>query len=235
MKLPLATIFFLICSLSFGQIPRIVRLSVVDEGGKPVKNALVFYGHRLDDSTFSDKKGQFNVSCPDSQICGYYFHIKRKGFLPKSFNLDISSINKPIVLRSRKGFWYDARNIDSTHLGITVKEAISKYKLDIEECLLWDEPPGSYHNFTTELGDSSYIRFTFKGVFTKEKRLKMTDLLDRVITGIGIGFTDGTEREIGNGYARQNPYFVERQMKMEKQEQLLTTWGFLLCWRKNKY
>jgi hypothetical protein len=216
MKL-LLTILIFTSSLAFGQIPKSVSLSVVDEDGKPVKNAFVYYGDRLDDSAYSNKKGVFKVICPDSQTCRYYFHIKRNGFLPNSFYLNLSSVNKPIVLRSRKGFWYDARNIDSTHLGITVKEAITKYKLDINECLLWSEPPGSYHNFTTELGDSSYIRITFKGIFSKEKSIKMTDVLDRVITGIGIGFTDGTVREFGKGYADENPYFVEQQMKMGKQ------------------
>jgi hypothetical protein len=217
MKTLLTIIFTLIFALAFGQLPKNISVLVVDENGKPVANAVIYYGDRTEDTAYTNKRGLFNVACPIPQICSYYFYIERKGFLPNSILVDLSSVvNKPIVLRSRKGFWYDARKIDSTHLGITVKDAITKYKLDIDECLLWSEPPGSYHNFTTELGDSSYIRFTFKGIFSKGV-VKMTDVLDRIITGIGIGFTNGTEKEFGNGWADENPYFYERQMKMRKQ------------------
>ena len=207
-------------AFSFGQKPTNISGTIVDENGKPVANAIVHYGNMTSDTAYTDNQGRFSVAYPNPQQYWYYFRIDRKEFLPKSFFVDLSQkdivMTKPIVLRSRKGFWYDAKQIDSTHLGITVKEAISKYKLDIDQCLLWDEPPGKYHNFTAELGDSSYIRFSFKGVFSIEKRLKMSDVIDRTITGIGIGFTNGTVKEFGNGHARENPYFVESKMKTEK-------------------
>ena len=38
----------------------------------------------------------------------------------------------------------------------------------------------------------------------------MSDVIDRTITGIGIGFTNGTVKEFGNGHAGENPYFVEK-------------------------
>ena len=202
---------------SFGQIPTNISGTIVDENGNPISKATIYIS---DDTAYTGKRGRFKVAYPNPQQFWYSFRIEKSGFLSKTFFVGLSSkdikLVKPFIIRSRKGFWYNSRVIDSSHLGITVRQAISKYKLAIDECLLWDEPPGSYHNFTTELSDSSYIRFTFKGIFTKDKRLKMSDVLDRIITGIGIGFTDGTVREFGNGHARENPYFVERQMKMGK-------------------
>jgi hypothetical protein len=224
MKILLLTITFLLSLNSvIGQRPTNINGFIVDENGNPISNAMIHYGEDYvrDDTAYSNKQGRFKVAYPNPQRFWYSFTIQKNGFLPKTFFIDLSTkdiaLRRPFIIRSRKGFWYNAKEIDSTHLGIKVKDALSRYKLDIDECLLWDEPPGNYHNFTSELGDSSYITFTFKGVFTTEKRLKITDVLDKVITGIGIGFTNGTEREFGNGYARQNPYFVERQMKMEKQ------------------
>jgi len=209
--------FILFFFFSFGQRPTNISGTIVDENGKPIANAVLHYS----DTAYTDKQGRFKVAYPNPQQYWYYFHIERKDFLPKSIFVALSSknivINKPIVLRSRMGFWYDPKKIDSTHIGMTVKEAIKKYKLDIDMCLLWDEPPGAYHNFTTELADSSYACFTFQGIFTIEKRLKMKDILDRKITGIGISFTNGTEKIFGNGFARDNPYLVERQMKTVNQ------------------
>ena len=221
MKILLTLISFSALNLTYGQLTTKISGTIVDEAGKPVANAAIHYGDRMDDTAYTSQQGWFKVAYPNAPKSRYYFYIERDGFLPKSIFVDLASkdtiLNKPIALRSRKGFWYDAKTIDSTHLGISVKEAIAKYKLDIDECSLWDEPPGSYHNFTAELGDSSYITVIFKGIFSKEKRLKMTDVLDRVITGIGIGFTNGTELEFGNGFVRENPYFVERQMKIGTQ------------------
>jgi hypothetical protein len=197
---------------SFGQGSTRITGTVVDENRKPVMHAAVHYNH---DTTYTDEKGQFSVLYPSHEY--FYFHFVRKDYLPKSFFArqvhSDTILQIPIVIRSRKNFWYDAHTIDSTHLGITVKEAIVKYKLDAEQCIVWDEPPGKYHTFTAELGDSSYLSFTFQGIFSKEKRIGMEDILDRKITGIGIAFTDGTEKEIGVGRAWDNPYFIEGRRK----------------------
>lgn len=220
MKPLLTTIFIAIVHFLFGQKPTNISGSIVDQNGKPVVNATIHYGEDYvrDDTAYTDKKGRFKVAYPNSQRFWYSFTIEKEGFLPKTFYVDLSKndivLKKPFVIRNRMAYWYDATKIDSTHLGIKVKDALAKYNLDTTECILWDEPPGSYHTFTAELADSSYIRFTFQGIFSKE-RLKMNDVLDRVITGIGIGFKDGTVKEFGNGHARENPYFVERQMKKQ--------------------
>ncbi|TAL44225.1 MAG: carboxypeptidase regulatory-like domain-containing protein [Chitinophagaceae bacterium] len=217
MKTLLLISFTSLFVVSFGQTPTKITGVVVDENRKPITNVTVQYGNTISDTAYTNKKGRFSVVYPSPQEDWYYFYFERKDFLPKSFFVDLSdkdiTLSSPVTLRSRKGFWYDTKQIDSTHLGITVGEAIKKYKLDIEMCSLWDEPPGAYHHFTTELADSSEICFLFQGIFTKEKRLRMNDILDRRITGIGISYTDGTEKIVGKGFTHQNPYFVERKIK----------------------
>ena len=220
MKTLLLTITFLLQLISvLGQRPTNISGFIVDENGKPVSNAMIHYGEDYvrDDTAYTNMHGRFKVAYPNPQRFWYSFTIQKNGFLPKTFFIDLSTkdivLKKPFIIRSRKAFWYYAKEIDSTHLGIKVKDAISRYKLDIDECLLWDEPPGSYHNFTAELGDSSYITFTFKGIFSKE-RLKMIDVLNREVTGIGIGFTNGTLKQFGKGHARENRYFVEQELEV---------------------
>jgi hypothetical protein len=222
MKALLAIAFLLLLGDAIGQRPTNISGSIVDENGNPISYAMIHYGinYVRNDTTYTNKQGRFKVAYHNPQRFSCSFTIEKEGYLPKTFLIVLSEkdivLKRPFVIRSRKGFYYDAKCIDSTHLGITVKEAIVKYKLDIAECLLWDEPPGSYHMFTSELSDSSYICFTFKGMFSKEG-LKMKDVLEREITGIGIGFTDGSNKEFGTGHALENPYYVERQMKIEKQ------------------
>ena len=209
MKLLLTISLTALFAVSHGQGLTNITGKVVDENGKAVSRASVRYG---DDTAYTDLKGQFNINYPNPHQNWYYLYFERKDFLPKAVFIDLSAkdlvLNTPIVLRSREGFWYDPKQIDSTHIGMTVKEAIATYKLDIDMCELWDEPPGAYHHFTTELSDSSEICIVFPGIFNMKKRLTMTDILDRRITGIGIAFTDGTEKIVGNGFTHRNPYLI---------------------------
>jgi hypothetical protein len=224
MKTLLTIAFILLFDFAFGQRPTNISGSIVDENRKPVSNAIIHYGkdYIYNDTAYTDNQGKFNVAYPNPQRFWYSFSVERIGFLPKTYFIDLSSkdivVKNAFVLRSRKGFWYDSKQIDSTHVGITVRDAIKKYKLDIEACILWDEPPGKYYGFSTELADSSYILFTIQGYFSKEKRLKISDVLDSKIKGFGIAETNGNERVIGNGFINHaNPYFIEQKMKTEQQ------------------
>jgi hypothetical protein len=220
MKTLLTMNFILLFVALFGQRPTNITGTVIDENGKPVINGMIRYGHWIEDTAYTDKQGHFHVNYPNSQEHRYYFYFDTEGFLPKSFFGDLSNddikLKTPISLRSRKGFWYDPKQIDSTHLGITVKEAIKKYKLDIDMCLLLGDPPGKYCYFQTELSDSSYAYFIFQGIFTREKMANMNDVLERKITGIGISFIDSTEKSWGNGFTSENPYLVERRINAPK-------------------
>lgn len=216
MKTLIVICFILFSSSSFGQRPTNITGKLIDENGKPVHKATISYGDSDYDTIYTNKLGIFKLSVPYPARF-WHLYIDRKGFLPKYYTLDIQTndtiLKESLVLRSRKGFYYDLKLIDSTHLGITVNEAIERYKLDSNMCIVWDEPPGKYFWFTTEMSDSSYACFVFQGLFTRGKRVKINDILDRKIIGIGFSFTDGTEKIIGNGFTRDNPYFVERQIK----------------------
>ena len=209
----LTTTFVLVLNAVFGQPPTNISGSVVDENGNPVSNAIIRF--HSDDSAYTDKQGKFKVAYPNPQSFWYRFYIEKEGFLPKRFYVDLSNkevkMKESIVIRSRKGFWYNANDIDSSHVGMKVKDVIIKYKLNFDECLFWDEPPGVYRNFEAELGDSSYIRITFERFFVSRKPLNKNEVLEKVVRGIGIGYTNGTSKVFGNGWAEENPYFTKRK------------------------
>ena len=221
MRTLLTITFLLLFCFVFGQQPTNISGAVIDEYGQPVSNAIIHYGKEYvsDDTAYTDKQGRFKVAYPNPQRFWYSFSIERNGFLPKTFFIDLSQndivLKKPLVLRSRNGSWYDSKQIDTTHIGITVREAITRYKLDIDNCMLSDEPPGVYRGFHTELADSSAVCFSIKGFFSK-KRIKMIDILDLNITGFGMADTNGNERIIGKGFVFANPYYLERQVKIGK-------------------
>lgn len=214
MKIPFLLLFVFLNTFCHGQHVRNICGKVVDEKGNPVESVSLRFGG---DTVYTDKEGQFCAAYPDPQQYWYYFHLDRKEFFPRSLFVDLSdrdiALSAPVVIRSRKGFWYDPAQIDSKHLGITVKEAIERYKLDTAMCLLWDEPPGAYHHFTTELGDSSQLTLSFQRFFSMEKRLTINDIKGQKITGIGISYTDGTQKIFGKVHVHKNPYFIHRRMK----------------------
>lgn len=175
--------------LTYGQAPTIISGILVDEKGNPVEAAMFHYGlnNATEDTSYTDKKGSFKIAYPNPQKNWYYFYIEREGFLPKTLFIDLLpsdiNIDTPIVFRSRKGHWYDSKQIDSTHLGITVRQAIQKYKLDINACRVINEPPGVSRGFRTELADSSYVCFMINRYFDMTMQ-KMNNILDSTIIGM---------------------------------------------------
>ena len=214
MKTRLTITFSLLFSYTFGQSLTNISGRIVDETGNFIYNAALHYGkdNVNQNTSYTDRQGRFNLAYPNPQQFWYFFYIEKDGFLPKSVLIDISPkdiiLKNPIILRSRKGFWYDSKQIDSTHIGITVREAIKKYKLDTTQCFLSNEPIGTYRGFSTEFADSSEVFFSIKSFFSKT-RIKMIDILDLKITGFGIADTKGNERVVGAGHVRPNPYFAE--------------------------
>jgi hypothetical protein len=208
----------LFANLVTGQPVVYIHGKIVDERGKPVRHATLIYGDYKMDTVYSNNRGRFRLTYPNPHFDWFFLKIEKDRYLRKSVLPNITSkdmtLEAPILLRRRKAFWYDSKKIDSADIGITVKEAIRKFKLDIDMCVLWSEPPGRYHHFMAELSDSSYAYFTFKGPISKEKGVKMTDILDIQITGIGISFIDGSNKIFGDGIVDGNPYVVERRMKI---------------------
>ena len=209
-------IFFLFSSFAIvGQNPTNISGKVVDEKGNPISKIRI---HFNGDTAYSENDGNFKLAYPNPQQFWYYLHFEKEGFFSKSCFVDLSDKNiyldTPIRVRNRKAFWYDKNDFNISDLGITVKEAIAKFKFDINECRLVDEPGGFWQGFQTELADSSPIFFSFKG-FVKFERLKMKDALDFKI--IGIGITDMNDKEIliGEAYAPRNLYLQERYIKEE--------------------
>jgi len=212
--------------LTYGQAPTIISGTLVDENGRPVDAAMFHYGlnNATEDTSYTDKKGRFKIPYPNPQKNWYYFYIERDGFLPRTLFIKLSTsnihIDTSIILRTRKGYWYDSKQIDSTHLGITVRQAIQKYRLDINSCRVINEPPGVSRGFRTELGDSSYVSFMINRYFDTTIQ-KMTNILDSTIVGISVADTNGKDRYYGRGFlwrGTSNPYFIEREMKKEEEE-----------------
>jgi hypothetical protein len=222
MKYLLQILISLLSSITFGQSHTIISGKVVDEKGRPVDSVMV---HFSGDTGYTDKKGCFRVAYPGSEKYKYFFYLEKEGFLPKRFSLPLDTvpvlINTPVIIRSRKAYWYDSKQIDSTHLGITISEAIRKYKIDTSQCYVVDEPPGMHRGFRTELADSAYLFFLIKG-FYSQTRLKMIHLLGSTIIGIGVADTKGNEKYFGRGFLWNggvyNPYYVESLWKKEAEE-----------------
>jgi len=212
----LLSIALLFCSFSiFGQKPTNIFGQVVDENGKPVAKIRI---HFQGDTAYSDNEGNFKIAYPNPQQFSYYLNLEKEGFFPKFHSVPLSDkdihLDNPITIRSRKAFWFNKNDFSKSDLGITVKEAIVKFKLDINECSLVDEPPRVWQGFQTELADSSPVFFAIKS-FVKFESLEMKDILDYQI--IGIGITDMNDKEIiiGRAHAPRNLYLQERYIKNE--------------------
>jgi hypothetical protein len=213
---------FLFSITAFGQPATIISGTIVDESGYPADNVMI---HFNGDTGCTDKKGYFQIAYPNSEKYKYFFYLEKEGFLPKTFSLPLSTapilMNIPVVIRSRKSFWYDSNQIDSTHPGITVREAIEKYKLETGQCSMVDEPPSVYRGFRTELADSAYLFFLVRK-FHSTTRLKITNFLDSTIIGIGVADTKGNEKHFGKGFLWNggvyNPYYIEKLLKKEEEE-----------------
>ena len=216
MNIPiLIIILFSQCCL-FGQNSTNISGTVVDENGNKLENAVIYFNG---DTSHTNFQGYFKVAYPNPQRFFYSLHFEKPGFFPKTVFFDTTSndiiLENSIAIRSRKGFWYDKNKINKSHLGITVHEAISRYKLDIDECIVIDERPGFWEGFKSELADSSIIFFSIKGFFGTD-RLRMKDILNYKITGIGIADMTGKEISFGAASAPRNLYFQEQFIRNEK-------------------
>lgn len=204
MRVILAILTCFCFSQTQSQPPVQISGRLLDSAGNPIEAAGLYYGSDLarKGTAYSDKEGRFSIRYSNPDKLGCYLYIEKQGFLPKTVTIAFSPgevrVDTTIVLRSRREYWYDGREIDSSHLGLTVRQTILRYKLDISDCHLIEEPIGFLRGFSAELGDSSYLYLMIDGHFSK-RRQKMADILDATVIGIGVAFTNGEERYFGRG------------------------------------
>jgi hypothetical protein len=223
MKHLVSILFFFGTVSLFGQAPVSISGKIVDENKKSIQGVMLTF---CNDTAYTDKDGRFQVVYKDQERYRYYLHLTREGYFPKSYSVEIKPgpivLNTPIRIRSRAGFSYNSRQIDKTHIGVTVRELIEKYKLDTTECRMVHEPPGIMRGFTTELSDSAYVFVTIERT-TNYDRKKIFSFLNLVVIGIAVAWPDGSARYYGKGFlwngGIDNPYFVEKLIQeMDKQK-----------------
>ena len=165
---------------------------VIDQDGKPVKDVSIKV-FTINDNILpinSDKKGRFHFF--DSSYNDHYYslYFEKAGYLSKKLDLNfykynIDSLNNiTVVLRNRSSVIIDTTLITENDLGIKIKDAIIKYKLDIQEMKIQEEPLGVFRGIETELSDSTilYLQFPRNECLDRDS----LDLMNQVITGIGL-------------------------------------------------
>lgn len=224
-SIPLVTLFVSLTPL-FAQTINVSGI-IVDENGNPVSKAIIEFKYSFDSTykEYSNKNGLFKIHYKVPKEDKYFNYnyslsIQREAFLYKTLYFDYGCkdiiIDTPIVIRSRKGFWYNSAEINSTHVGMTVRQAISKYKLDIEHCNLWDEPPFKYFGFSVEFADSSEVGFRIHR-FENHNDVQMKDILDSTITGIKVIDKEGNQRSYGMGYPDYlHNYYYDSKVEMDE-------------------
>lgn len=165
---------------------------VVDQDGKPVIDVNVKV-YLINDNILpiiTDKKGRFHFFDSSYNDHHYSLYFEKSGYLSKKIELNFFKYNKDslnniiVVLRNRSSVIIDTTLITENDLGIKIKDAIIKYKLDIQEMKIEEEPPGVFRGIETELSDSSilYLQFPRNECLDRDS----LDLMNQVITGIGL-------------------------------------------------
>lgn len=123
-------------------------------------------------------------------------------------------IDTAIVLLNRKNHWFDSKRVSALDLGLTIKQALIKFKINYQQAYLFTLPNSSttIKGLSAETCDSSQILLIVND-FTASASEKKSLLNERIV-GIGIAFTNGKKRLFGNAlqFERkiQNEYYNER-------------------------
>lgn len=230
MRLSLLLLFLIISNLSSAQDSVHIKGRVIDENGRPIANVYVlfsmFYKKWYDwigprkDTFLTDAKGNFTVDCKSSQLWrGIYY--KKEGFMPAASFIKEKTANiildSPVVLKSRKSYLYDSREINESHLGMTVQQAIDKYKVDLHGAYFKTYP--WVRAFITELADSSYVLLVVPPYYDST-RLGKSSILNKKIIGIGVADIYGNKKFIGKGFSTEkevrNEYLDEQKRIKEE-------------------
>jgi hypothetical protein len=176
------------------------------------------------DTFFTENNGEFVVNCTRSQLSNHLF-FKKSGFSPsRHFLLSRDSnrilIDTPIVLYDRKRNWFDARKNNEGDLGLEVKEAVSKFKINFSQTYLFKLPNSDkiVKGLFAEISDSSMILLIVKEYI--DNPIKKSNILNKKITGIGVAFKNGEKNIYGNAAFHKikmlNYYFIETKELEEK-------------------
>jgi len=187
---------------------------VVDQNGQPlsdVKVRLSLTGG-VDHKTVTDINGLFtfkNIPRDYSYIIGG----KKDKYLSKTeiYGYDQSKSKDTahilFSLRERAGATIKTSKVGKADLGMTIQEAINKFKIDTTEAILQNEPPGVARGIKAELGDSTII---YLQINRKESFLfDFKHILNEKVVGIGLAFTNCKIKHWGTGFVWwgiSNPY-----------------------------
>lgn len=202
---------------SYGQKTVTILGKVSDQNGKPIIGVTIRKLLGGDNNTIlTDNTGLFtfkNIKKDNS----YIISSKKSGYLSKSqiFRQKASyskdTIFVSIQLRQRKTALINTSQISDKDLGMTIKEAINKFKIDTTECLLQNEPTGISRGIQAELGDSTiiYLQIERKANFGNH----FSKIFNEKIKGIGLAFPNCSKKQFGTNFVWwgiRNPYCKEK-------------------------
>ncbi len=212
MKIYLIILLMLFLSnIIFAQTDIMIRGNVKDQNNKPVGKVKVkLYVINMDTDTsykeaITDKNGVFTFKVTNEN--SYIINFNKSGYLNKSIsNYNTSfkekdTIKLLITLRSRKSALIKSSDITIKDLGITLKEAIKKYKIDTSEFKIQNEPPDVVRGFSTELGDRTILYLQIKRKeYTDISEFTYNNILNEKIIGIGLVSPNCKKKKIGKGF-----------------------------------
>jgi hypothetical protein len=203
---------------------RTVKISgkVIDESNEPIEKARIYYANNYSNETFTtetNKMGEYEVIL--SSYVGYSLnlYIEKVDYFSKGIIVNViqsdTKIDTSTILRKRALHWYDSKLISELDLGITVRDAIIKFKLDVGSISMIDHPFRVYRGFIAEFADSSNVCFEIEK-FVSDSVLSITQIFDSKIIGIRIANTKGEERHLGltsTGWCCGNQYYDQQFFK----------------------
>jgi hypothetical protein len=195
-------LFILLSSFATGEKTICFKGKVIDENGIPLQNVRILLGDYKPDTCFTDKNGWYvfqNIPIHSQyQIIASKDEFLSRGLRYWQDTLQIKdTVFNSITLRSRKCATINTSEIGENDLGVRLKDAIKKFKLDTAECWIQTEPPGIARGIKSESGDSTVIYLQFERTVNDHT---FKTIMNKKITGIGLVFPDCTQKMFGSGF-----------------------------------
>lgn len=183
---------------------------VIDQNGKPISEVKVQLLEGDHYNTLTDSIGRFmfkNIPRDNSVI----IRGGKENCLSKTeiyrYKTANDTVDITFTLRERATARIETSKISEADLGITIQEAIIKFKIDTTEASLQTEPPGVARGLEAELGDSTIIYLQIGR--DENMSFDFNPILNKRIVGIGLAFTNCKTKQFGTGflwYGLSNPY-----------------------------
>jgi hypothetical protein len=199
---------------------------VVDQHRKPLANALVllspFHQQKFDvtwmeqDTAYTNELGDFYFPTNGHQLSGQTLYFKKDSFqLSRHFVKAISKqiiIDTPVVLFNRRQNWFDSKSISAADVGITVGEAVSRFKINLGYSYLFKLPNSPVTGLRGETPDSSMILLVVDEY--NDSDISKQNVLGKKVVGIGVAFPDGKTKTFGkflfSDRKLYNEYYMEK-------------------------